>query len=204
MPQVLEELTDLRAEVSALKANVHPSNASQSLSNRSRPDDTVQETSYFQSLPSLAQPPIADPLQEIPQLETERLLEFYDAHLQCIYYLADMDAMRTTAAAWYGNTDFARCPLGNVDEGQAANLRLVLANSMLIDSYDHGSLPFRLYFSVRHHLAAFHGAERLDIKALTFMVLIVSVYGNCYSTQLEGTDRDSVGCRANITLYKID
>ena len=188
VPVVLEELARLRAEVSALQAHALQSDESKSPLNNASPDISVQERSHCQSLPVLTEVPKADPLYQIPPSEARRLLEFYADHLQCIYYLADMDTMRATTAALYGHTDVPRRLPGGLDEGDAAHLRIVLANAMLIDSDKHGNLPSRLYSSVQHHFPALHSAERLDIKALSLMVLIVSSDHIDCVTRLRGSE----------------
>lgn len=170
LPTLLAELNTLRAENEML-ANSSGRGSSESDSPQSTLQQREAVTSHHEKLLDKACP--SEPLDVIPSDEMERLITVFDKHLHFQYPLADMDSIVESAAVLRQNRNAETLQRG-IEEADAASLRLVLANGMAVDDRCHGDLPVKLYESTQPYLSGLPEVDRLDIKALRAIVLVVS------------------------------
>lgn len=178
-PEQSLHLQGILAELNALRAQFHGlsqgSGHGSSASGSPPPMATLQQSElqgmYQDGFPEDEE--LSDPLLDMPSDEIHRLVYVYDEHVHFFYPTADMDATEDAAAMLIMHRkephleDF-------LCEADAACLRVLLSNAMIVDEQNHGDLPTRLFESALPYLTALPGAERLDIKALRAIVLTVS------------------------------
>jgi hypothetical protein len=133
------------------------------------------------ALASASDKPGRDPIWEISKEEAVRLCRVYEEEVGTMYPFLDIEQMIIHATNLYEFVHAAlRTGLANpskpkgISDEQSCLLKIILAISTVLEGDGQSDIGYRLFESVRGRAERILHSENIEIKSLTFLVLVVS------------------------------